>query len=232
MSPDRSNPPRGMQPPPETEQVISGVLELVNTALGVGATVAKTVAQETAGGKPVPAPTHGDSALNVMVHYGVTAVSNVMGLVISGTGVSTQTGQPTPTPNQAPRPSEDAPAPPAMANLPSASPNPTAFPTVHPGASLRIPLSIQNPTAEPIMEMAVTCLTVEAAVTGDGELLPVSALTLQPTTLTIAPQDFEKLTVWIETQPTTAPGVYRAVLGMGPENFETVLQFQVVTDPE
>jgi len=245
MNSDKPDTPRNIDPQAGADLIVAGVMEVVNAALAVGATIAKSIAQETSGGKPVSRPSSEDSALNEMIHYGVAAVTQVVGLVVSGAGVVSQTVQPS-APSTNPSPSTSSPVP-ARAEAdqfrqgdrpPAPPPSPTpratsaSLPTVHQGATLRMPLSIENPGNEPMTDMTFVCRSLTGEVGGSGTLLEVGAVRFQPETLAIAAKDFEKLTVFIETQAETAVGHYQAVIGIGPNQFETLLQFQVISsDP-
>lgn len=227
-------------PQTSADMLMAGVLEVATTALSIGASLVKTLAQETAGGKPVPEPEGRVSPLNTVVHYGVAAVTNVVKLVVSGVGV---------TPNGAANPSanpsvyqstELGRTSVAVERSSDSSPkssvnsSPLNLPTVHCGGVLRIPLSIENPGIESMDNMAVRCLSLDAVIPLDtvmeesGQIHDPPTIRFQPTTLSIAPKDFEKLTVFIETQPETTVGEFRAVIGIGTENFETTLQFRVI----
>lgn len=213
-------------PQTSVDMLMAGVLEVATAALGVSAVLAKTLAQETARGNPVPEPEGRGSPLNVVVHYGVAAVTNVVKLVVSGVGVTTnetanQSAEPTRSAdavNRSPNSVTRRPATPSVANLP----------TVHCGSTLRIPLSIENPGSEPMDNMMITCLSLDAVTEGIGQMLDQHAIRFQPETLSIAPKDFEKLTVFIETQPETVGADYTAIIGIGAEGFETTLNFRVI----
>lgn len=190
--------------------IVNGVGEVVGAVLGIGAAVAKTVAQATSGGKEVPAPS-GGGPINAMVHYGVAAVSNVVGTVLSSVNVGA------------------APARPAKSAAPSSpAPQATTLPRVRRGASLRIPLSIENPGDEPMRGMSFTCLRMNGGKADAGTPLRERALRFQPETLDVAPKDFEKLTVYIDTAPDTAPARYEAVIGLDQGVFETTIVFEVI----
>lgn len=80
------------------------------------------------------------------------------------------------------------------------------------------------------MTAAVHCSGVTAADGGQGSgvALTPSAVRLSPAALDIQPRDFEKLTVFIDTGRDTRIGDYRAVLQMGEDGVETVIDFEVV----
>jgi hypothetical protein len=229
MSAENKDPTRNIDPQAGADMIVAGVIEVLNAALSVGATVAKTIAQQTSGGKSLPEPEGRDSALNDMVHYGVAAVTNVVGLVVSGAGVvSGSVKPPEPTPQSNYSEPQNYSTQSDRTTAPSSSPSVPNLPTVHQGSTLRIPLSIENPSSEPMSDMTFVCLTMSGETAGSGQPLDISAVRFQPQTLSIAPKDFEKLTVFIETYPDTTIGLYKTVIDMGKKNFETVLQFQVI----
>ena len=197
----------------------AGVLEVATAALGIGVTLAKTLAQETSQGVPVPPPTDKDSPLNAAVHYSVAAATNVIKLVVSGVGVST------PDSVSTDKTAQTAPESPAATN----PQRPSSLPVVHCGSALRIPHSIENPGAEPMNNMNIVCKSLEMTQPlGLGKQLDLILLSFQPDVLSIAPKDFEKLTVLIETRLETTVGDYIAVIAIGSDNFETTLKFRVV----
>lgn len=227
-------------PQTSADMLMAGVMEVATTALAIGASLLKTLAQETAGGKPVPEPEGRVSPLNTVVYYGVATVTNVVKLVVSEVGVAPN-GVANPSANSsvyqatelgrtsvAVERSSDS-SPQSSVNF-----SPLNLPTVHCGGVLRIPLSIENPSVESMDNMAVRCLSLDAVrpldtvTEGSGQIHNSPTLRFQPATLSIAPKDFEKLTVFIETQPGTRVGDFRAVIGIGAENFETTLQFRVI----
>jgi hypothetical protein len=187
------------------EAISSGISEVVHAALGVGAAVARTIAEATAAGKPVPPGAAGEGPFADIIHYGVQATSNVLSMVIRG------------IPSTAPRPGE----------APGAGPVP-AFPTVHAGSTLRIPLSIENPSDADMSQMTFCCRDLIYEGNAAGTPLTAAALVFEPATLSIAPRDFEKLTVFIATTEETATGSYMAKIAVEGGSFESVLRFEVV----
>jgi len=186
------------------EAISSGISEVVHAALGVGAAVARTIAEATAAGKPVPRGAPGEGPFADMIHYGVQATSNVVSMVIRG------------IPSTAP-----------PVNTPGAAPK-AAFPTVHAGSTLRIPLSIENPSDVEMSRMTFSCADLLYEGNSAGTPLSVAALVLEPAALSIAPRDFEKLTVYIATTEETATGPYSAKIIVEGGSFESALRFEVV----
>ena len=202
------------------EALVRGMSDVLGAALGVGASVAKAVAQATAGAKPVEPP-RGDRPLEAMVHYGLATVTNVLGIVTNGVGLGVRAA---PTGSGAGGPSDAGGVPDSGGATATAA---APLPTVRAGNALRVPLSIQNPGAEPMRGIAPVCLALEARGLGAGQPLGAAALRFQPARLDVAPRDFEKLTVFVDTEPDSAPGRYEAVIGLGAPGVETRLAFQV-----
>jgi len=187
------------------EDLTRSVTELVGAAFGVGAAVAKSVAQATSSGRPLSTPAGPQGPVGEMIHYGLTAASNIVRIAVSA----------------APRPAtgETAVAPDSKA---------PSGPSVTAGATLRIPLSIENPSAAPMPSLEFRCLRVESPQTGAGMHLGVANVRFDPPVLTIAPRDFEKMIVFIDTLPATALGSYRAIIGVADGSFESAVQFEVL----
>jgi hypothetical protein len=188
------------------EELTRGVTELVGAVFGVGAAVAKSVAQATAPGKPLPPPPAPQGALGEMVHYGLLAATNLVRLTVSGAQAA-RAGAKTEAAQAAPE---------------------GARPAVSQGATLRIPLSIENPGPEPMQHLQFRALRVETVQVGEGARLGVSNVRLEPAVLSVAARDFEKLTVYVYTLPQTAPGIYRAVIGTADGGLETAVEFEVI----
>lgn len=188
------------------EELTRSLTELVGAVFGVGAAVAKSVARATAPGKPLPPPPSPQGPLGEMIHYGLVAATNVVRLTVSGA--------------QAARPGEGKAeeAPPEAA---------AGRPAVTAGSSLRIPLSIENPGPEAMQSLQFRALRMETVKAGTGAKLGVSNVRLEPPVLSVAARDFEKLTVYVDTLPETAPGIYRAVIGTAGGGLETAVEFEV-----
>ena len=201
--------------PPGTEQLVKGVTELASATLGVGATFARIAAQATAGERPVPLPPQPAAPLTAIVHYSAAALVNVVDAVRAGIGEVRAATSPATRDTRA-RPSPVVSPPP-----------PTELPTVHPGSTLRMPLSIENTGDEPMEGLQFTCLALEAAPAGPGTPLMVGNVRFEPASLTVAPRDFEKLTVYVDVPTGTAPGPYQATIGLESGSFHTTFPFAV-----
>jgi hypothetical protein len=182
-----------------TDTLASGISEVVNAAFGVGAAVAKTVAQATAPGQSVPPGKPGEGPFADMIHYGVAAASNFTRLITRG----------------------------LPANVAATEPGAT-HPRVHAGATLRIPLSIENPSAVAMPDLTFRCAEIRYEGNAAAPLLTASQIEFKPPTLSVAPLDFEKLTVFIQTTEATATGAYVAKITVVEGSFECLLRFEVI----
>ena len=199
------------------DATVASVAEVVNAALGVGVALAKTAAQVTSGDRPLPESPGKGSPIDDMVFYGVTAMNNVINLAISGAGMVAQSAS-----------VREEPSTPEPAQTAAAYTTTPTGPTVHQGATLRVPLSIENQGREPMSGMTFVCLSMESEPRGAGRLIDKSAVRFQPQTLNVAPKDFEKLVVFVDTAPDTALGQYTATIGLGEGIFENTLTFEVI----
>ncbi len=219
-----------------TEALIQGMTGMVTAAMGVGAALAKATAEATARGKQVPAPPAGSfNPMNIMVHYSLAAIVNVMGAMADGIGevrgAATESGfapnvAPDVAPDVGPDVGSDVP-PPTQPPQATAAPD-SSLPTVHCGATLRIPLSVENPGQEAMAEMRFACLEVSGGEVSAGQLLGPEVFRFEPELLSVAPRDFEKLTVYVDVPETAAPGTYEAKIGPSPGDFEIVLRLNVI----
>lgn len=201
----------GGTPPPQ--DLVAGVNEVMNAALNVGASLARVVAEATSAGRPLSTPAASAGPLNAIVHYGIATVTNVAGMVLKSVGGLKM--------GAASRPSTPAP------DSATATAAPAAFPRVHQGATLRIPLSIENPGEHPMSNIAFQCSKMTYLGRATGPALQTGSVRLQPQRLDILPRDFEKLTLFIDTQADTTPGRYRAGIATGPDS-TTIVDFEVI----
>ncbi len=208
--------------------VAEGVSEVINAAFGVGAAIAKTLAEVTAAGKPVTRPDTQQGPLGEMVHYGVTTLTNVIGLVVSvvgGAASGTTDGKPTKNTSANTRADESM-------TTHNKNSDATNLPKVHQGGTLRIPLSMENPADQPMENLVFACQDMRGTRIGTGQPLTEAALRFQPERLDIAPKDFEKLTLLIMTDAQTAPGDYVARIGVDNGDLEIKVEFEVLLSKE
>jgi len=161
----------------------------------------------------VAEPEDVERPLAAIVHYGWATVGNVLGVLTSGLNVVVK-----PTNGQ-----------PASAASPSRrEPAVRRLPSVHRGSTLRIPLSIENPGGAGDYELSFTCTNLTFDGDPSGLVLENVAVRLEPNTLVVAPYDFEKLTVLIDTQDDSAVGSYEALITSEAGDFEIPLRFEVM----
>jgi hypothetical protein len=104
------------------------------------------------------------------------------------------------------------------------------MPRVRAGSTLRVPLSIENPGAERMDDMRFACLALARApgsVPAKGAPLGIDDVRFQPLPLSVGPRDFEKLTVFVDTRPDTAPGRYDLTIGLPGGAFQMTIPFEV-----
>jgi hypothetical protein len=185
------------------DDLAKGVAGVIEAALGVGVAVARASAEFTAGGRTVSPPEPGAAPLSVLIHYGLATAGNLATLVSSAAA---------------------APVP-----KPQSQPAPTA-PRVRPGAKLRVPLSVENRGDKPMSRLRPQLRRVLLGGVEAASALPADCVTFAPQTLTVAPKDFEKLTVFVAVPDSTAAGRYDLVLALGPAEPDLPLSFDVVAE--
>lgn len=183
---------------------------MVNAALEIGSSVAKVFAQATSLDKPLQDPPADDNPVSKMVYYGTTTIGNVVRMVFSGLSGSDSGGGTQPGGNGTNQGTPE-----------------NAMPSVGRGSTLRMPLSIENRGNEPMEGMVFFCLSMKGNTTGPGTPLNEAAVRFQPARLDVPPNDFEKLTIFIDTAHETAPGTYEAMIALGPGIFENRIVFEV-----
>jgi hypothetical protein len=193
------------EPKPPTD-LVGGMVELVNAALGIGAALSKTAATVTAGGRPVGEPPKGAAPISVMIHYSLAVVTNVVSLV-----TDTLKGTAAGAAGLATRPATAA----------------ASGPLVRPGASLRVPLSIENPSDRPMSGLTPLVRAVRRDGKDASPDIPASAVRFAPAAINVAPKDFEKLTVFVTVPENAAPGRYEVTLALGPNEADLPLVFDV-----
>jgi hypothetical protein len=203
--------------PNGADRLIEGVSDAVSLSLRIGATLARMAAQATAGDRMVPAPRRQDSPINAIVHYSIATVVNIVDTVVESVQDVRQASAGSPIASAQPGRTVEAQT--------AAAP---AHPTVHRGATLRIPLSIENPGPEPMVGLRFTCPSLSGGDSEAGLPLSPTAIRFEPETLTVAPKDFDKLTVYVDVPADAASGRYVATIALSDGTFETSLQFEVV----
>lgn len=205
---------------PDTSALARGLADVIQAGLAAGTALARVTAEATAGGRPVGEPRQSDNALNALVHYSIASVVNVVDAIVQGVQdarVDAATG--------AGAASRRYPGDGTGGEQQSAA---SQLPAVHAGASLRLPLSIQNPGTEAMETLIFRCLELRSADNGAAAVIGPEQLRFEPQTLTIAPLDFEKLTVFIDV-PTEAPaGYYEAIIGTTSGAMRSTIGFNVL----
>jgi len=187
------------------QDVAGGLGDLIAQTLNLGASMARIVAEATSGGKAVPPPRQA-TPINGIVHYSVVSVVNVISTV--ATSVNHATNNAT---TAATSPQSQVQTTPTQAATAQAANRPT----VHQGASLRIPLSIENPRETLLENMQFMCTQIELREAGEaGETYSREWIRFEPQTLSVAPNDFEKLTVYIDVPEHAQTGAYRVAIGL------------------
>lgn len=195
-------------------ELARGVSQVVNSALGVGAALTRLAARSTARG-PLPEVRRETEPVAAMVHYGVVTLKNVAGLVTGGAQLlKVKAGM----------------APAAADDTAPAAATPPRLPSVHQGAILRMPLSIENPGDQPLgpLVFCLAQLEYRGADAAGAAPLTGSAVRFAPGELSIQPHDFEKMTIYVDVPRDAATGPYRALIGSAAGNFRTEISFDVL----
>jgi hypothetical protein len=214
----------GAQAAPDLGRSLGHVVE---AALEVGVSVSRALAQATAANgrlEPLPPAT---PALQAIVRYGVTAMGNLASAVVSGGQVLRQAAGATATAAQAAAQAVS----PAMAGTSATSAGARGGPRVHAGATLRVPLSVENTGERPMQGLQPRVQALRHA-GGNGadatSVIPVAAVRFAPERFDVAPRDFEKLTVFVAVPGDATAGAYELVLALGPEEPDLRIGFAVV----
>jgi hypothetical protein len=193
-------------PAPDLAASVAGV---VNAALGVGVSLARLMAEATALGKTVPPLPSGTPALQAIVRYGVTAMGNLAQAVVSGAQTQSKATSSA---------GEAAPA----AARPSG-------PSVHAGAVLRVPLSVENPGDRPMPALRPILRRVRRPGGADvTALLAAEAVTFFPPQFDVAAHDFEKLVVQVSTPREIPEGFYELILALGEDEPDLPMTIRVL----
>lgn len=198
--------------------------EVVGAVLDVGVSVSRVLAQATAANgvvEPLPPAT---PPLQAIVRYGVTAMGNVVSAIATGGQVLRKAAGATAAAAQA------VASPLATGAATAASAAARGGPRVHAGATLRVPLSVENTSERPMQGLEPRVRTLRR--TGrDGAdasaVIPVDGVRFAPERFAVAPRDFEKLTVFIAVPEDAPAGGYELVLALGPEEPDLRIGFDV-----
>jgi hypothetical protein len=195
-------------------QVAQRLAELVSTTLDVGASVARSVAAATTTRE---LPKSGGAPLDDIVTFGAAAAGNILGRAVDAVRAADRV-------TRMASGTAGTRTPPAPAT--------SGRPRVTAGSTLRVPLLVENTGPTPTTELAFEAVEIARLSGAEGEGIAAAQLAFTPSTLLIAQRDFEKLTVRINTAPTTAPGLYAATISGGGGWFSTVIEFEVAGAPD
>jgi hypothetical protein len=189
--------------------LVESVERLIGAAADFGAAVARAADKTTAGGREPAEGPPGEGAVAAIVRHGVTAAVNLVSQITDA--------------NQGMRAAAAA----AAATQTQGTATPGSAGHVRPGATLRVPLSIENPGREPMTDLTPAVLSWSC----DGnDTEAVATVRFIPETLNIAPRDFEKLTVCVEVPDDACAGRYQLEIALA-EGVRTALAFTVRPEP-
>ena len=198
--------------------------DAAEAVIHIGATFARAFAEAVSGRSQPAVP--GETALTSMVRHTSTGIATMAMIAVDAARAGASAGVGGPGGGTSGFAGSENSASPETngAGVPQAG----GGPSVEPGETLRLPLSIDNPGST-TMHGLVPHLT-EAVF--EGETVPPPQVRFEPASLSIAPRDFEKLVVLIDIPAEAAAGRWRVGLGLE-EGGETVtsIAFQVVTQP-
>lgn len=196
----------------EKPSLSDGVERLIGAATEFGVALARAADKTTAGGREPRHGPEGETDAAAIIRHSVSAAANVVSQVAAATQAARA--------DWAETRSE---AKPSSAETQEQGDGPSG-PRVRPGATLRVPLSIENPGQEPM-----TGLTPKIAgwmrdgVEGD----PAGTVSFAPEVLEIAPRDFEKLTVFVEIPKDADSGECRLLVDLA-EGVEVRIDFAIL----
>ncbi|WP_225031053.1 hypothetical protein [Paraburkholderia sp. XV] len=198
--------PTGQDSETTARELADSLGQVIHSALGVGVALSRLAAKATGSGSGSGSeeqPAAGAGPVSVIVHYSLTAVRNMTGTL---TGILPDL---MPSVNVRPVSADGSAAPGAHAPA-SNSAMGAMVPSVHQGATLRVPLSVQNPANEPLLALTPRCESLEFTGSDSAHVLTHDAFHFAPAALSVAGRDFEKLTVLVDVPADAAPGRYTA----------------------
>jgi len=206
--PDRTT-ATGAAEPPDIETLAAEVAGIISSTLNVVTGLARTTAELSVRERLVEPPNADTPPLNAIIHYGLITVVNIAGLVTSAVRDSGESVKPPPTGRPATTEQQ-------------------GLPTLPPGATLRMPLSVENRGDEAMTE--VVPQVVELGYTGPdaATALDASTIRFEPERLTIGAHDFEKVKVIVTAAQSSAPGRYTLTIAFGAE-VTTVIHFAIAS---
>jgi hypothetical protein len=208
-----AGPTAGDDRPQPSPDIASGVANVIDAALGVGVTLARVTAEATALGRtvePVPPDT---PAISAIVRYGLTAASNLVSAVVSGARELTPSVRPGKSPA-------------AGASVPAAAGRP-AGPRTTPGATLRVPLSVENPSDRAMRDLRPRLRALRRDSADALHLIGAECVRFKPEDFEVAPHDFEKLTVTVSVPASAPAGDYEVIFALGDAEPDLRMAFAV-----
>lgn len=197
---------------PSAAQLLGSALNVVNAAMEIGVTLTRAAANVTARGEDVQPPPPDRGPIPDMLHYGLAAVTNLVRIVLPiNTNANPQTSATSSRPVSQPM------------NAPM-----TSTPRVHRGSVLRIPLAIENPGPEAMQNLRFTFLHAHRPGGQDTRTLVRDAVRFEPPSLTVQPNDFEKLTVYVSPDADTPQGLHILTIGVLDSDFQVTVNVEVV----
>lgn len=205
-----------------TQALATSMAGVVDAALDVGVSLARVVAQATAPGRTIDAPAANTSAIEAIVRYGVTAVGNVASAAWSSADGLRKAG------NSVLR---SASSKTAASKTPNARNATSSGPRVQPGATLRVPLSVENPGDTPMRELSPRVRAIHRAGADATALIAPESVRFTPGLFDVAPRDFEKLTVYVPVPADAPEGPYEVILALGDQEPDLPMGFTVLPAP-
>ena len=184
--------------------VTQAVVNVIDAALALGVSLSRAAAAATTAGRPVADVAQGTPPVQALVHYAAATASNVVSLLtpaVAGLRPSTAASRPA---------------------------RPAKGPRARAGATLRVPLSVENPGDRPMTGLAPYLRAVRIDGASRAGALAAEAVHFEPPHFDVAPRDFEKLTVFVMLPVNASPGRYELVLALGPNEPDLPLAFDVV----
>lgn len=188
---------------PASAQPFEALSQLFDGALRLSASMAQAVAEAASGQPQEHQP--GDTYLQSMIRSGVLAGGSIAARVFDVARSANVSGQ-------------QAPAPPAA-----------PMPILAAGDSLRIPLSVDNPSKTPMEDIVPFLIGMtHQGVAQEGPL----QIAFSPEKLSVAPVDFEKLVVTVSAPASTPLGSWGIAFALSQSDDPINLSLSVVAAGE
>lgn len=208
------------------QALATSLADVVDAALGVGVSLARVVAQATAPGRSVDPPAAGTSSIETIVRYGVTAAGNVASAAWASADGLRKAGGSVLRSGVAAAGKTTAKAG-AGAQRAGTKPS-TTGPRVQPGATLRVPLSVENPSDAPMRALSPRVRAVRRGSAEASDVIAPDTVRFTPGLFDVAPRDFEKLSVYVPVPADAPEGLYEVVLALGDQEPDLPMTFTVL----